>query len=183
MENVLSLDFQEWCEQPVRTGLVDSYVRKPKKILRCRNLDAHADRHAAGPAKISLAGAALCGKLRVQRASRARLASAVRQLAHTSAQAITVEARFRKLAEEWSREIGSASSVGVMTSHPKYREIVGLGWDVVPLLLSDLRAGRGFWFTALAEITGIRPFDPRDAGRSKRMSEAWIRWGKRKGII
>ena len=94
-----------------------------------------------------------------------------------------LEARFRKLANEWLSEISAVSSVKVLTSHPKYQEIICLGWDVVPFLLSDLQQNQGFWFTALNEITGIRPFDPGDAGKSNKMTEAWIQWGKKKGII
>jgi hypothetical protein len=91
--------------------------------------------------------------------------------------------RFRRLAAEWEAEVRNVSSLTAMASHPKYRQIVGLGWEVVPLMLGDLQANRGFWFPALNEITGIQPFDPRDAGNSKRMIRAWIEWGKRKKLI
>jgi len=50
-------------------------------------------------------------------------------------------------------------------------------------MLNDLQNNRGFWFPALTEITGIRPFDLSDAGNSKRMVEAWVKWGKRKKLI
>jgi hypothetical protein len=95
----------------------------------------------------------------------------------------TVEERFRKLADEWSRETRAVSSVSVLVSHPKYQEIIRLGWKVVPILLHDLQNEGDFWFPALAEITGVRPFDRSDAGKSKKMTAAWITWGKRKGII
>jgi hypothetical protein len=88
------------------------------------------------------------------------------------------EDKFRQLASEWERETSNISSVTDMTSHPKYREIIDLGWRVVPLMLNDLKNGHGFWFTALTEITKIRPFDRRDAGNSKRMVDAWLHWGK-----
>jgi len=91
--------------------------------------------------------------------------------------------RFHRLAAEWDREVGNISSLTAMTRHPKYREIIDLGWKVVPLMLDDLQRNRGFWFLALNEITGIRPFDPRDAGNTKRMTEAWLKWGKFKRII
>jgi hypothetical protein len=97
--------------------------------------------------------------------------------------AVDVKERFRKLADEWEKEVGNVSSLTAMARHQKYRQIVDLGWDVVPLMLDDLRRNRGFWFPALNEITGIQPFDLSDAGNSKRMIEAWVQWGKRKKLI
>lgn len=91
-----------------------------------------------------------------------------------------VEACFRKLADEWSRDVGNVSSIAALTSHPKYKEIIDLGWDVVPYLLSDLQQNKRFWFPALHEITKIRPFDPSDAGNSRRMTEAWVKWGQKR---
>ena len=95
----------------------------------------------------------------------------------------TVENRFNRLAREWSASVGNISSLTAMAEHPKYREIISLGWEVVPCLLRDLQHNRRFWFPALAEITTIRPYDPRDAGNVKRMTDAWVKWGKLKRLI
>jgi hypothetical protein len=95
----------------------------------------------------------------------------------------TVAERFHRLAAEWSKEVQNVSSLTAMTAHPKYRQIVDLKWDVVPFMLIDLQENHGFWFPALREITGIQPFDPSEAGNSKRMINAWVRWGKRKQLI
>jgi len=103
--------------------------------------------------------------------------------ARISLEELTLEQRFRRLADEWSRQTSTVSSVNALVSHPKYREIIQLGWSVVPYLLRDLQSKGDFWFPALAEITGIRPFDPHDAGKSRRMTAAWIEWGKKKGLI
>ena len=94
-----------------------------------------------------------------------------------------VKCVFTKLADEWSRSIGNSSSLTAVARHPKYRQIVDLGWDVLPFMLVDLQKNRRFWFPALHEITGIRPFDSRDAGNSERMIQAWVQWGKRKKLI
>jgi len=94
-----------------------------------------------------------------------------------------IQQRFYRLADEWTQAIGSSSSLTAMSRHPKYREIVQLGWPVVPYLLQDLQRNRGFWFPALDEITGIRPFDLSDAGNSRRMIQAWVQWEKRKKLI
>lgn len=95
----------------------------------------------------------------------------------------TLEDRFRSLADDWSRSTGHISSVDDLVSHPSYQEIVRLGWDVVPLLLVDLKENQRFWFPALNAITKLRPFDPGDAGNGRRMTDAWIKWGQRKGLI
>jgi hypothetical protein len=96
---------------------------------------------------------------------------------------VPVGQRFRELADKWSEETGHVSSINDRISNPEYREIVKLGWEVVPNLLADLERTHRFWFPALTEITGLRPFDQSDAGNLRRMTEAWIRWGKKKGLI
>jgi hypothetical protein len=95
----------------------------------------------------------------------------------------SVAERFHRLAAEWSMDVRNVSSLSAMSSHPKYRQIVDMRWEVVPLLLVDLQRNRRFWLPALHEITGIQPFDPSDAGNSKRMIDAWLRWGKNKRYI
>lgn len=178
MEGVMPQQLEVWLDRSPRRP-EDSYLRKAPKIVRCRNEQAHAPSYRR--------------KIEESRAHRHRYQSPLAQWAAAfeeaearqiaDAHVTGTEAKFRKLAREWSRETSNVSSVGVLTSHPKYREIVRLGWDVVPFLLADLQRSQGFWFTALNEITGIRPFDPSEGGNSRRMAEAWINWGKRKGII
>ncbi len=94
-----------------------------------------------------------------------------------------VQRRFDYLAARWQAETRHVSSLTHLASHPSYQEIVRLGWDAVPILLRDLQQNKRFWFPALYEITKVRPFDPNDAGNGKRMTDAWITWGKRKGLI
>jgi hypothetical protein len=95
----------------------------------------------------------------------------------------TTATRFLRLADEWSRETGHISSASDLINNARYQEIISLGWAVVPCLLIDLERSRRFWFPALAAITGLRPFDPGDASNYRRMTDAWLRWGKRKGLI
>jgi hypothetical protein len=90
---------------------------------------------------------------------------------------------FRRLADEWSRETMHISSASDLINNKRYQEIVSIGWDAVPYLLTDLQQNKRFWFPALAAITGVRPFDPIDASSPRRMTEAWVKWGRRKGLI
>jgi hypothetical protein len=92
-------------------------------------------------------------------------------------------AQFRRYADEWVAQTRFISSTDDLASNTNYRKIIGLGWAVVPFLLNDLKEKRGFWFPALQAITGIRPFDPSDAGNSKRMTDAWLAWGSKKKLV
>lgn len=91
-----------------------------------------------------------------------------------------IEVCFKKFADEWSRDVQNVSSLTDMVLHPRYRQIINMKWDVVPFLLIDMQHNKRYWLPALTEITGIQPFDPKDAGNNKRMIEAWIKWGKHK---
>lgn len=182
MEDVL--DIRTWFERPGRSRVVDAYVRRPAKRIVCRNMHAYT---AAYPSKASaihvLWGQSPHGSFAEWVATAEIEDRLVHQLLTSKVEATSIGERFRKLADEWASDVSNVSSVEALTLHPKYQQIVGLGWDVVPFLLADLQAKRGFWFTALNQITGVRPFDRSDAGNSRRMAEGWIRWGKRKGII
>jgi hypothetical protein len=92
-----------------------------------------------------------------------------------------VAAAFHALAREWKEETEHLSSTEVFT-HPAYQRIIGLGEPVVPLLLQDLDSGaHGFW--ALRAITGANPVPPQDAGRVRRMANAWLAWGRMRGLV
>jgi hypothetical protein len=59
----------------------------------------------------------------------------------------------------------------------------GLGGDVVPLILADLRQEPYLWFRALRAITGEDPVPAASQGKVRQMAEAWIQWGKQKGLL
>lgn len=92
----------------------------------------------------------------------------------------TTEQRFLRLASELSSETQNISSLTAIALHPKYRQIVDLGWDVVPYLIYDLQKNKRYWLPALTEITKLRPYDSGDEGNSKIMIDAWVNWGKKK---
>jgi hypothetical protein len=98
-----------------------------------------------------------------------------------SASAETVEQRFRRLEATWTAETGYLSSYTDIVEHPAFREIIGLGKAVVPLLLRELEERPRLWVWALPEITGTDPVLPGDAENIARMSAAWLRWGKANG--
>jgi hypothetical protein len=93
---------------------------------------------------------------------------------------LTTEQQFQKLASEWSNETRNVSSLTALVSHPKYRQIIDLGWDVVPYLIDDLQKNKRYWLAALDEITKIRPYDSADEGNSNIIIDSWVKWGKKK---
>jgi hypothetical protein len=93
----------------------------------------------------------------------------------------TVEQRFFGLKDAWHRAVAHHSSSTFRNSHPAYREIIGLGPAVVPLLLRDMQEHNTHWFVALAEITGADPVPDEDAGKIRAMVEDWLRWAMEHG--
>jgi hypothetical protein len=85
-------------------------------------------------------------------------------------------ARFRRLREQWMAETENASLVEDMTGHPAYREIIGMGPAVIPLLLDELEIQPHHWFAALHAVTGYNPVRAEDEGNIDKMAEAWMTW-------
>ena len=94
---------------------------------------------------------------------------------------IEVIDKFYTLAAEWQNEVEGMSSTVQMSQHPAYQEIINMGSQVVPLLLSELKKNPIYWLAALNEITGENPIKPEQRGRVKQMASAWIEWGKDRG--
>jgi hypothetical protein len=101
--------------------------------------------------------------------------------AHEGAPEPSLEETFKTLADLWLRETRHQSSTTRIVNHPAYLKIVALGEPAIPLLFREMRARSGFWFYAIADITGEpcnlggRPGDIRAA------KEAWFRWGEEHG--
>jgi hypothetical protein len=94
----------------------------------------------------------------------------------------TLEQRFRRLDSVWRKETAYLSSSTKIKSHAAFREVIGLGGAVVPLLLRELQGNPGLWVWALPEITKENPVQPEDQGNIARMTEAWLRWAQDKGL-
>lgn len=93
----------------------------------------------------------------------------------------TSEERFRRLEAMWMAEVGHLSSYTAIINHPSFREIIGLGQAVVPLMLRDLAERPRLWVWALPEITGADPVPPGDGGKIAQRTDAWLRWGREHG--
>jgi len=97
-----------------------------------------------------------------------------------SAQPSAVEAKFARLAAEWKADNRVVSSGTRRILHPAYQRIIGLGPEVIPLLLMDLPND---WFYALLVITDEDPVSPADQGNRRAMTDAWRQWGRTRGYI
>lgn len=101
--------------------------------------------------------------------------------APASRQVETVADRFAGLASQWKAETAMMSSVCDFAMHPAYQRIIGLGHDAVPLLLRELALRPDHWFWALKVISNVDPVPPSDRGNVRKMTEAWLRWGREQG--
>jgi hypothetical protein len=93
----------------------------------------------------------------------------------------SIEQRFRRLEAVWEAETLFLSDAQRIIEHPAFQEILGLGREAVPLMLRDLEKGPRHWVWALSRITGVNPVPAEDAGKIRKMSEAWLRWGRENG--
>lgn len=95
----------------------------------------------------------------------------------------TLPDQFRRLSEKWRVETSFLSSSTAIAMHPAYQEIIGMGKEVLPMILEDLRRTSDHWFWALKSITGADPVPASDRGKIDEMKAAWLRWGGSKGLV
>ena len=94
-----------------------------------------------------------------------------------------LETTFERLVEQWKRETRGISSTEQLSMHSAYQQIIGMGSEVIPMLLRELEKNSGRWFWALKSITREDPVLPEQRGKTKEMIEAWLNWGIKKGYI
>jgi hypothetical protein len=90
---------------------------------------------------------------------------------------------FEQLAATWRADTLYLSSTTEIATHPAYQRIIGLGPQVIPLILGELQKQPDHWFWALRALTGEDPVPPADAGRVPAMAAAWLKWGRENGWI
>jgi len=95
----------------------------------------------------------------------------------------TVDQRFRRLEAQWNADTEFLSDAGKIVTHPPFQAIISLGADVVPIMLHDLHACPSLWVWALPEITGANPVAEPDSGNIRKMTDAWLKWGREKGLL
>lgn len=92
-----------------------------------------------------------------------------------------LEHLFSALVEQWRADTVLLSSVDKMAMHPAYQRIIGLGRQVLPLILRELQTQPDHWFWALHAISGEDPVQP--GTDFDKAVEAWLEWGRKRDYI
>jgi hypothetical protein len=92
-------------------------------------------------------------------------------------------ALFADLTEQWRSETRLLSSTSDIAMHPAYQRTIGLGPQVIPLILAELQKQPDHWFWALKALTGENPVSVAERGRLPAMANAWLEWGRKNGWI
>jgi hypothetical protein len=94
--------------------------------------------------------------------------------------------KFQGLRRRWIEERGASASVAEMAVTPAYQSIVGMGPNVIPVILTQLRSEGDkpdHWFWALAAITRDNPVPPQSRGKVREMAKAWLEWGQKNDYV
>jgi hypothetical protein len=93
----------------------------------------------------------------------------------------TAHEKFRALAAAWRWHNRGRSILDY--DDFSYMQIIGMGPEVVPLLLKDVQEGEGSWYFALKCITNQDAETPDMYGDAEAVRHAWVQWGKRNGQL
>lgn len=94
---------------------------------------------------------------------------------------ISVKRKFNSLVNKWKEETQFSSTVLEMSMNSNYQQIIGLGPNVIPLILERLSKNNEHWFWALKAITGESPVSEQSKGIVTEMAQAWLSWARKKG--
>jgi hypothetical protein len=98
-----------------------------------------------------------------------------------------LEQRFQALVVQWKEETQYHSSLHIITEHPAYQEIIGMGVEALPLILKELERENDHWFWALTQIANTigeqDPVKKEDWGYLEKMRDTWLQWGRERNLI
>jgi len=124
-------------------------------------------------------------RVREQYESERRVIRVIKWYYRSRTEADIVQRSFYEHAERWKNETRHWSSLARRFAHPSYLRIVALAKystdnELERLILQELREDPDHWFDALTAITGDDPIQP-NHGFDEAV-EAWLEWGRKKGI-
>ena len=85
-------------------------------------------------------------------------------------------ARFRRLVRQWRAATLYSSSGRECIEHPKFREILGMGDKILPLIIEEITVQPDPLIAALPILTGADPVTDRERGNFAAMATVWIEW-------
>ncbi len=93
--------------------------------------------------------------------------------------------KFQSLAAEWRQQSAAMSSITAMAMLRPYQQIMSMGADAIPFILTELRAegdDPDQWFWALSTIAEANRLNPpqiraEDQGDYQKMAQTWLEWG------
>lgn len=91
--------------------------------------------------------------------------------------------RFQILKDDWKAKTRHLANVGQISLVFSYQSIIGMGREVVPLILKELEKEPDHWFWALEAITGENPVSSEMAGDLEASTTAWLQWGRQNGLL
>lgn len=127
---------------------------------------------------------------RARIASAVLVGSAVAADCHARPTEKTLEQKFLEQAEKWDQETAHMSSPLQKMMHPSYQAILGMSAEsldnkrnVIRFMLHDLKRNRREWSLALSYLTQQNPIDPKDYGKTSKVTASWLKWGERQGLL
>lgn len=94
-----------------------------------------------------------------------------------------VEEEFRKHTENWLGETGILSDPVQIFMHPSHLKIIGMGKEVLPLILREVERSSGHWFVALTAISPVNPVPAEEETDLQQLTNRWLEWGRAEGLI
>jgi len=100
-----------------------------------------------------------------------------------------VERLFLSLASKWRQETRGRSTTLHMTMNDNYLDIMSMGPSVIRYILKELEQRPNHWFVALKHLAkalegkDVNPVPPEERGDVLKSREAWLRWGRQKGLL
>jgi hypothetical protein len=91
----------------------------------------------------------------------------------------------RDIVEKWISATAFSSSLDENRRDPNFTVLKRLGWAAVPELLRCIANGIARLQCAelLSEITRADPISDADLGNARRIGNAWINWGRLRGLL
>jgi hypothetical protein len=91
--------------------------------------------------------------------------------------------KFEALAQQWLNETKFLSDPVRKILHPSHLKLIAMGESILPLVLREVEKMSGHWFVILNAISPENPVKPEDETDIERLANAWLEWGRRKGLI